>query len=193
MSLEKRDERFGLIRPRLNLEAAFLEMVEEFRRANDPWFDRDHSLRDNDFGAYVHWLKKGEIGVDLPDGYVPWTALWLWDYNTSALLGITSLRHRLTPALERCGGHIGYAIRPSQRGRGYGSVVLSLTLQEAAKLGLSQVHVHCEVQNVASERIIEKNGGVLRDETEPLAGTHIFRYLIELPHADEQRDVQNRY
>jgi predicted acetyltransferase len=189
MSLEKRDERLRLIRPRLDLEAEFMEMVEEFRRANDPWFERDQSLRDNDFGAYVQWQEKGENGVDLPEGYVPWTALWLWNDDTGALLGIISLRHHLTPALERCGGHIGYAIRPSQRGRGYGSVVLSLSLREAANLGLSQVHVHCEVKNAASKRIIEKNGGVLRDETEPLPGTRIFRYLIELPHADEQRDV----
>jgi predicted acetyltransferase len=168
-----------LIRPRIDLEAPFMEMVREFRAAGDPWFDTEQHLKTDDFAAYVDYLHKGEQGIDLPDGYVPWTALWLANKETHQLLGVSSLRHRLTPTLEKLGGHIGYAIRPSQRGRGLGSEILALTLPEARMVGLSVVHVHCESSNVASARVVERSGGRLHERAE-VHGINIVRYLIHL-------------
>ena len=48
-------------------------------------------------------------GRGLPAGYVPCTSLWLVDGDE--FLAEVSIRHRLTPALERFAGHIGYAVR----------------------------------------------------------------------------------
>ena len=44
---------------------------------------------------------------------VPVTELWFVD--ETEYLGTVLIRHRLTPALERAGGHIGYHVVPGQR------------------------------------------------------------------------------
>ena len=83
------------------------------------------------------------------------------------------------PHLEKEGGHIGYDIRPSERRKGYGTVLLALTLKKAQELGLHEVLVTCDSDNVDSVRIIEKNGGELigRAVSEH-TGKEVNRYRI---------------
>jgi predicted acetyltransferase len=66
--------------------------------------------------------------------------------------------------LEHEGGHIGYDIRPSARGRGFGTILLGLTLQRAAARGLARVRITCDAGNIPSNRVIEKNGGIFDAE-----------------------------
>jgi predicted acetyltransferase len=114
-----------------------------------------------DFYAYVQKRIDYKAGRNLPAGWVPGTEYWLIKGNR--VLGTSSLRHRLTPALEEFGGHIGYVIRPSERRKGYGTEILRLTLQKAAQMQLRQVVITCDDVNLASARIIEVNGGRLKD------------------------------
>jgi predicted acetyltransferase len=58
-------------------------------------------------------------------------------------------------------GHIGYAIVPWKRRRGYATQALRLMLAEAHRLGLARVMVNCSDDNVISRRIIESCGGTL--------------------------------
>ena len=71
------------------------------------------------------------------------------------LIGVSSLRHHLTHALEHHGGHIGYAIRPSERRKGYGTRLLAMTLDQHA-MGFRRVLVTCDTDHIASARVIEK-------------------------------------
>lgn len=96
----------------------------------------------------------------LPKGYVAQSTFWLVDGDE--FIGRSSLRHELTEHLLKYGGHIGYDIRPSRRGRGYGTRLLEPTLPEAHKLHIDQVLVTCNTDNLASIKVIEANGGVLR-------------------------------
>jgi predicted acetyltransferase len=79
------------------------------------------------------------------------------------VVGRISLRHALTPWLLEVGGHIGYAVRPSARGRGYATRALALMLPVAAAHGIDPVLITCDDTNVASRKVIEANGGVLED------------------------------
>ncbi len=92
-------------------------------------------------------------------GRVPKTVLW--GVLDGEYVGRVSLRHELTAGLEAWGGHIGYEVRPSMQGRGYGHALLAGMLPYARALGLERVLLHCDDSNVASTRVIKKAGGVL--------------------------------
>jgi predicted acetyltransferase len=116
-----------------------------------------------EFGAYVDWLR-GQARPDapLPDGWVPSTTLW-W-IEADAYLGRLAIRHRLTPHLLEAGGHIGYDVRPSARRRGHATAMLRAALPMARRLGITSALVTCDLDNVASRKVIESNGGVLEDQ-----------------------------
>ncbi len=96
-----------------------------------------------------------------PAGWVNGTYLWMVDDDT--VVGRISLRHTLTPWLLELGGHIGYAVRPSARRRGYATAALGQMLPVAHALGIDPVLVTCDQDNVGSRKTIEANGGVLED------------------------------
>ena len=83
-----------------------------------------------------------------------------WLIDGDDYIGQVSIRPELgTPYLITYGGHIGYSIRPSRRRRRYGTKILELALEECPSIGLEQVLVTCDSDNIASRRIIEHNGG----------------------------------
>lgn len=89
---------------------------------------------------------------------VPVTELWFVD--GSDYLGTVIIRHRLTPALEREGGHIGYHVVPGDRRRGHATKMLGQALVVCQQLGLRHVLVTCAADNLGSRRVVEANGGV---------------------------------
>lgn len=90
---------------------------------------------------------------------VPVTERWFVDGTD--YLGTVIVRHRLTPALERVGGHIGYHVVPGHRRRGHATQMLAQAKLVCRELGLWEVLVTCAEDNLGSRRVIEANGGVL--------------------------------
>jgi predicted acetyltransferase len=118
-------------------------------------------------------------GRNLPDGWVPMTTFWLVD-ESGAVVGVSRVRHSLTPFLRKHGGHIGYYIARERRGKGYGTQILTLTLAEARRLGLDRVLLTVNSDNERSIRVIERNGGVMEDEgIDETTGKLHRRYWIE--------------
>ena len=157
------------------LRAEFLAMAGEYLAVGE---DR-YKAAQGDFSAYLRRLSDALRGINLPPGAVSYSAFWL--VAGRRLLGRSTVRHHLTPALGYEGGHVGYDIRPSQRGKGYGTLILRLTLGEARRLGLRRVLLTCDTDNLGSVKVIEKNGGVLRDTAiSQTSGKRISRYWIEL-------------
>lgn len=129
----------------------------EIRDFGDTWFSPEG------FSAYVDWLRSQALeDSPRPEGYVPSTTLW-W-IEEEAYLGRIAIRHRLTPHLREVGGHIGYDVRPSARRRGHATGMLRDALPVARGLGIESALVTCDVDNVASRRVIESNGGVFEDQ-----------------------------
>jgi len=119
-------------------------------------------------GLSTDWLQ--EAAADFP-GFVerrrtlreqwgvPVTELWFVDGTD--YLGTVIIRHRLTPALERAGGHIGYHVVPGHRRRGHATQMLAQAKLVCRELGLSQILVTCAEDNIPSRRVIEANSGAL--------------------------------
>ena len=168
-----------LVIPSEELREEFAAYVEELLEAGEGVPDDMLEVARGGFDAFVRGLRDAADGRNLKPGLVPWSTYWLM--LDGRLLGMSSLRHRLTPALEDRGGHIGYNVRPSERRKGYGTRLLALTLDKARGLGLKRVLITCGSENIGSARVIEKNGGVLaNEEASKQDGTLIRRYWIDL-------------
>lgn len=110
--------------------------------------------------AFAAWLRECEREAPRPD-WVRCTFLWITDGDE--VIGSIAVRHELNAWLLDQGGHIGYSIRPSRRREGHASRALALALDRARELGLDRVLLTCDLDNAASRRTIEANGGVLED------------------------------
>ncbi len=155
--------------------AALIQMAEEFRAEGDERF----GLLLDDTDAFFKLAERFRLGKDLPSERVQQTHFLL--FKEDNLLGSARLRHRLIPILHRDGGNIGYEIRRSERGNGYGTRLLALMLQEARRIGLSRALVTVGQDNRPSIMVVEKNGGILDGSSiSPGTGEVMLRYWINL-------------
>jgi predicted acetyltransferase len=107
---------------------------------------------------------------------------WLWDGEFCGRIGF-----RWQPGTEalppHCLGHIGYTVVPWKRGRGYATRALADMLHHARSEGLRYVEITTDPDNLASQRVIAANGGVLVEEfvaPASVGGHREFRYRIQL-------------
>jgi len=133
---------------------------------------------EQDFAGFV--AKKLADSFRRSETIVPKTHRWA--VAGEEFVGRISIHHELNDALRVEGGHIGYDTVPSFRGRGVATEMLRQALPVARALGLTEVLITCDDTNAASIRVIERNGGVLR-ETKVLAPDRPLKryYAIRLP------------
>lgn len=101
--------------------------------------------------------------VRLPDGTrvarLPGYVLWMWDGEGFA----GSINFRWQPGTERLPphvmGHVGYAVVPWKRRRGYATRALALMRERVRAQGLRYADITCDVDNVASCKVVMANGG----------------------------------
>jgi predicted acetyltransferase len=124
--------------------------------------------------------------IALPDGTtaprLPGYRRWLWDGEFCGSIGLRWQRG--TEALPpHCLGHIGYAVVPWKQRRGYATRALHEVLREAKGEGLRYVEITTAPDNLASQRVIQRNGGVLVEEfvtPRALGGRRELRYRVSL-------------
>ena len=161
----------------MEMQASFAEAMAEFQgEGRGQEHDRSmvgDEIRDGrwaeaaTFGAFLTDLRNVSATAVL----VPSTTWWWCEGDT--YLGRIAVRHGLTDRLRKLGGHIGYDVRPTARRRGHGTAMLKAALVKARELGLDQVLITCDEDNIGSRRVIEANGGVLE-----FAGDDIRRYWV---------------
>lgn len=163
-----------LRRPRLADKATVLEMMAEFENSQSA---HDGGFWDTENFMYEEWLETNmqkETGINLPENRVPSIQFVLFD-DVGRALGFLNLRLRLNEGLLNYAGHIGYSIRPSERGKGYAKETLRQGLQVAKEKNIKKALVTCSVNNPASRAVILANGGIFED-----ARNGVERYWIEV-------------
>ncbi len=162
-----------LVRPSHQYKESFLEAITEYVAENlEIRWNPDTS--EKSFEEFLQAIAREE---KTPSGQrVPETFYWL--VLGDEYIGELGLRHTLNDSLKRFGGHIGYKIRPSQRCKGYGTRICQLGIIEARKLGITEILITCDDNNIGSQKIIEANGGILKDKVDNNRAVLSRRYWI---------------
>ncbi len=174
-----REKKLVLEFPKIEDKADWLKYVEEFHESNPESHPLDFHLGED----FEEWLKKKEderAGKNLEEGRVSSSVFFLKREGEDRILGHISIRHSIDKEfLAEVGGHIGYGVRPSERGKGYATEMLQLALAECKKLGITNAMITCKKNNLASAKVISNNGGVKRDEIN-FRGEAFNRYDFKL-------------
>ncbi len=165
-----------LVFPTLEMEKNAMDYRQEHFNNGEHEINGDGGL---DLAAsYAEWIKKIQSDLTIDDDkQVPATVYFA--YVGDCLVGTIQIRHKLNDHLLSFGGHIGYGVRPTERRKGYASEMLAQALEKCRQLGIHNVLVTCNNDNVASARTVIKNGGVLENELAKQDGTVMQRYWIE--------------
>lgn len=162
----------------LSDEAEFIQMNDEFVQSGKDNYPGLIEKYEGDFAKLLENIEYSESGQR--PGYVPGVTFFTKDV-AGRIYGVVSLRFSLNDYLFKYGGHIGYGIRPSERGKGYGTIQLRLALEEMRKKGICRVLITCDKENPASAKVIQNCGGVLENEVTEDGGEIVQRYWIDLP------------
>lgn len=167
-----------LIKPTKAYEEEWINYAKEYITDNPKLLPLEYKL-DISYDEWLKLIEDESMGKNLKKGRVPSTKYFLIN-NEKKILGGISIRHNIgNEYLFNYGGHIGYGIRPSERGKGYGNIILGLGLNEMKKMNVNKILITCLDDNIYSKKIIEKNGGILENKIS-FEDNFMCRYWIEL-------------
>jgi len=174
-------ETIKLVQPQKHHEAAVQEYIQEhFSFGEDSLHGSSLLTEMESYSAWLRHLTKQSDKATVPSDWVVSTTLLAIRESDQKIVGTINIRHELNEFLLEFGGHIGFGVRPSERGKGYASEMLRLGLNYCNMLGLEKVMVACYKENLASARTILKNGGVLEREFIYDDGKEVQVYWINL-------------
>lgn len=168
-----------LVKPNKNYKNSFLTYVREIKKSESETYEL-YKNAEIDFELYVDELKNAELGIGLPEGWIPCSSYWLVDLKDE-VLGVIRIRHRVDSDFLQTIGHIGYEIKTTRRREGNGNQILKMGLLEAGKMGVNNLLITCDEENIGSVRIIEGNDGKLRSSfIDEDTGKRVLQYIVEL-------------
>ncbi len=167
-----------LVKPTMEMKLAYMDFAEEWKSNHEHITPYSARLLKNTYEDWVLDMESRENPETCPSNFVSAHTYFLLDGEQEGIIGAINIRHCLNEYLFNFGGHIGYGVRPSQRRKGYGSKILALGLVKARALGISEILVTCNKENIGSAKIIQNNGGILENEMME-ENTIVQRYWIK--------------
>ena len=167
-----------LVSPSKDMEQEILQYKEEHFAFGDRQVHGSGGLAFYD--SFDEWLNRIRfIREKSPENIALTSTFFSRRVSDGKLIGCIKIHHALTEELES-GGHIAYGIRPSERGKGYGTLQLKLCLEYAVgRLQMKQVVIACNKDNIASAKTAMSCGGKLVKEFEE-DGILKQHYMIDL-------------
>lgn len=132
--------------------------------------------------TYEEWLDKVMHAIDIANVELPKVPAITYFFireEDDRIVGMVNIRLALNDFLREEGGHIGYSVRPTERGRHYATQMLREAVRVCNRIGIGEVIVTCDRENIASAKVIQNCGGVLDAEFySPTFDEVIQRYVI---------------
>ena len=159
--------------PTLEDKDKFIEYYSEYLEDN-PSSDPLNYSKYKNYEEFLIGIGKEECLIRTTSKTIPTSSYLLIENNE--IIGHIFIHHLIDlEVLKDYEGHIGYGIRPNKRNKGYGTKMLSLDLN------ISEIFISCKKENVPSAKVIEKNNGILLEETYIQEENSIFKkYKIVL-------------
>ena len=117
--------------------------------------------------TYELWLEKILKDMDIANIKKPRVPSLTYFYvreEDDQIVGMVNIRLALNDFLKNEAGHIGYSVRPTQRRKHYATDMLSEALKVCKTIGIREVLISCDKENIASAGVILNCNGVLKNE-----------------------------
>ena len=122
-----------------------------------------------------------ELGINLPDGFVPNATFWLVKRDTGKYLGTVNIRLKLTDKLVEYGGNLGVVLTMSERGKNLGAEITKLAVEKMKEMNISPIVITCEESNTPSWKILEHLPYSKKEAYETILNnnlTQVRRYIL---------------
>lgn len=116
------------------------------------------------FDDWLRQLADNALTKTVRPGWVRSSTWLIIRESDGKLIGMADIRYELNDFLRTYGGNIGIGIRPSERGKGYGTLIMEQALELCRQEGLKEVILACNKNNRASRQLIQNYGGELEQE-----------------------------
>lgn len=160
-------------------EIAFLNGFNDWKDEDISWYSFIWKPG-MDFHQHLIQLENQKDKNKIESHRVPSTMLYA--FVDGKIVGQLSVRHDLNDNLKLRGGHLGYAVSPKHRKKGYATEIFRQGLRFCSDLGLQKILVTCSDENIGSWKIIEKFSAHLesrfKDETN---NEFVRRYRVDIP------------
>lgn len=133
------------------------------------------------FNEWLNKNKQNRSEETVEQNLVPATTYLVFDkdFSEHILIGMIDIRHSLNTYLLKFGGNIGYSVKYEFRNKGYGKAMLEKALSKCKEYKMSKILLTCDKNNIASQKVIEYNNGVLENVIKD-NGKEIKRYWIDI-------------
>lgn len=158
-------EKLFLEIPTLEREKQAKDYIQEFLINNSNINGAGNLNRNiNDYEKWINDLENKSKGIRNDGFNCAETTYFSIRKSDGKIIGMVNIRHELNDFLLDHGGNIGYSVRPTERKKGYASIILKLAVQKCLSLGIENVLLIADKKNIPSIKTIEKNFGVLENE-----------------------------
>ena len=156
-----------LVFPNISYKDQAIEYINEFYEFGSEINGSgglDRFLKESSYEAWLEKIRSDMDIANIPESRVPALTYFYVREEDMRIVGMINIRLALNDFLRTEGGHIGYAVRPTERRKHYATQMLATGLKVCDVIGIKEILVSCDKNNPASAGVIKNCGGILKHE-----------------------------